>query len=120
MIPLAGDSPASLAAILGARARTTPPSRLGLDIAGGAAIAAVTLWARPSGWGAVLSAAVCFLAYGIWAVAERRLPPDPLRLPTAADRALRSAQTVAAIVGLTAFVVLLFALLGVVLGPIVS
>ena len=114
------DSRASLAEILSARARTAAPSRLALDVLGGAAIATTAAWARPAGWLALASAATCFFCYGLWAITERQLLSEPWRLPRVAERTYRGLHAAAAIVGMTAFVLLLLALLGIGLGPIIS
>lgn len=111
---------ASLAEVLSARARRTPRDRLVLDIAGGVLIAAAALWARPSGWLAVAAAAGCFAAYGLWAVAELRLLPRPWPEREPHELLWRSVQGGAAIFGIGAFVLLLFAALGLALGTIIS
>ena len=92
-----------------------------LDIIGGAAIAGTTLWARPAGWIVWLSASGCFVAYGAWAIAERRLAAEPLTY-TAVDRhrGWRALREGAAFVGITAFLALLFSLLAVGLGTWIS
>jgi hypothetical protein len=119
MVLAHSDSRASLADILSARAKATPPSRLLIDIVGGAAVAAVTLWARPFAWFPLAAAALCLLAYGMWALAERRLEsaqPQSER----ADFLLELSQRAAAAVGIAAFLGLLFGLLGVAFGPVIS
>lgn len=111
---------ASLPELLGARARRSPMDRLVIDLVGGALVAGAALWARPGG--AVLIAAVglCFASYGAWAIAERRL--DPLASPDRLAREgwWRAVHVVAAVTGLAAFVLLLFAALGLALGTIKS
>ncbi len=111
---------ASLAELLSARARRTPRDRLALDIIGGALIAMAAIWARPSGWVAVAAAAGCFAAYGVWALAELQLLPRPWPEREANTELWRAVQRVAALLGVGAFVLLLFAALGVALGPIKS
>lgn len=108
----------TLAQVLGARARRTPADRLVLDIAGGLLIGAAAVWARPLGWFPLLAAALCFASYGCWAIAERRL--SAVSAEDNSARGWRFAQGASAALGVTAFVVLLFALLGVALGPIIS
>ncbi|MBA3853058.1 MAG: hypothetical protein C0503_01510 [Gemmatimonas sp.] len=92
--------------------------RLVLDIAGGVLIGSAAIWARPLGWFPLLAAAICFSSYGCWAFAERHLSAtaDPLTH----ERGWQFARGAAAFIGLAAFVTLLFALLGVALGPIKS
>jgi hypothetical protein len=113
-------SNASLAELLSARARRTPRDRLALDIIGGALVAAAALWARPAGWVVLTAAAVCFAAYGCWALAEVHLLPRPWPEETRHELAWHTLQAAAMIVGLAAFALLLFAALGVALGPIKS
>jgi hypothetical protein len=112
---------------LAARARDVSSRRLALDVAGGGLVALlVALW-RPAGWPALLGAALCFVAFGVWAAAERRLasrPPDslPLAVTSRADwtpawRALRAA---AAVVGTLAAALTVFGCLFGVLGTWIS
>jgi fatty acid desaturase len=120
MMVLAGpDSQDSLAEVLSARARATPPSRLLIDICGGAAVASAALWARPVAWFPLLSAAVVLFSYGVWAIAERRLDSTAQHSERAAAR-LELVQRVTAVLGIAGFLALLFGLLGVGLGPIIS
>jgi hypothetical protein len=111
---------ASLAELLSARARRTPRDRLALDVGGGVLIAAAALWARPTGWLAIAAAAGCFAAYGIWAIAELRLMPRPWPEHEPHEERWRAVQGAAAVLGVGAFVLLLFAALGVALGTIIS
>ncbi len=117
---ISADSRATLGEILSLRARTAAPSRLALDVAGGAAIAATAAWAKPAGWLAIASAAICFLCYGLWAISERRLLSEPWRLSRPVELTYRGLHAATAMVGLAAFVALLLALLGIGLGPIIS
>jgi hypothetical protein len=110
----------TLADVLSARARRTPMDRLVLDMIGGVLIAAATLWARPTAWVPLLAAAACFAFYGCWAVTERRLHTEPGRPTPAVSPAWHVVRQASAVLGLTAFVTLLFALLGVALGPMIS
>lgn len=110
----------TLADVLGARARRTPMDRLVLDVVGGVLIGAAAAWARPPAWFPLLTAAACFACYGCWAIAERRLHPDPSTPPTVASPAWHFARQTAAVLGIAAYVTLLFALLGLALGPIKS
>lgn len=110
----------TLADVLGARARRTPADRLVVDIAGGLLIGAAAIWAQPPGWFALLCAALTFASYGAWALTEQRIHAgsgDPDEDIGMLWGTLRGFSTV---IGLTTFVLLLFALLGVALGPMVS
>ncbi len=111
---------ASLAELLSARARRTPRERLALDVAGGALVAGAALWARPAGWLTLTAAALCFASYGVWALAELRLLPRPWPEREPREGLWRGVQAVAALSGIGAFVLLLFAALGLALGRIIS
>lgn len=113
-------SGATLADVLGARARRTPSDRLVLDIIGGIMVSAAAIWARPTGWFSLLAAALCFACYGCWAFTERRRSAAPEGAPAPTSVSWRVLRQVSAVLGLAAFVMLLFALLGIALGPIKS
>jgi hypothetical protein len=113
-------SNASLAELLSARARRTPADRLMIDIVGGALVAIAAVWARPSGWVALLAAAICFVCYGAWAVAERRLITSTWTEHVEHESMWRMVHGASAFVGLGAFGLLLFACLGIALGTVVS
>lgn len=108
---------ASLAALLSARARRTPLDRLALDVIGGVLVAAAALWARPTGWVAI-AAAGCFASYGVWALAEVRLLPQSE--PEPHEDLWEGVQGAAAVFGIGSFALLLFAAVGLALGPIIS
>lgn len=110
----------TLAQVLGARARRTPMDRLALDVAGGVLIGAAAIWARPTGWFALLSAALCFACYGCWAFTERRRHADAAEPGSDTGTAWRIARQLSAVLGIAAFVALLFAILGIALGPMIS
>lgn len=111
---------ASLAEVLSARARRTPRDRLVVDVVGGVAIAATAIWARPAGWVVWAAAAGCLASYGLWALAEVQLLPRPWPERIRFAAWWRGMQPVAALLGVSAFVLLLFAALGLALGPIKS
>ncbi|MDQ8165328.1 MAG: hypothetical protein P3A28_06175 [Gemmatimonadota bacterium] len=111
---------ATLAEVLSHRARNTPTSRLVIDIAGGFAIAALTVWARPTGWVALTSAALCFAAYGAWGWVDRSLSAQLNPIGDSAIRRWRMLQQVVAVIGLGAFVLFLMAVLGIALGKFIS
>lgn len=111
---------ASLADFLRARAVTAAPSRLALDLIGGALVAGATLWARPGGWTVLASAGFCFSTYGLWAIAERRLQAGSRGMPVLIEFAWLAARISAAGLGLAALFVFLFALLGLALGRWIS
>ena len=111
---------ATLAEILSERARDAAPSRLLLDVVGGAVVVAIAVWARPFGWTVLVSAGLCFSLYGIWATADRRLRSSVIPTPVAAARAWRATRASAAVLGMSAFVALLLAALGLSLGTWIS
>lgn len=111
---------ATLAEVLSYRARNTPQSRLIIDIAGGLAIAALTLWAQPSGWVTITSAAVCFAAYGAWGWVDQALAALTAPIGDSAIRRWRMLQQVVAVIGLGAFGLFLVAGLGIALGKFIS
>lgn len=114
------QSNASLHEILGARARRTPMDRLLIDLVGGSLVLAASVWAQPRGWVVLAAASICFLSYGSWAIAERRLQPRPWPDIIPHESLWRALHGIAAVAGIAAFVLLLFAALGIALGSIVS
>jgi len=64
---------ARLPELLAERARAASDLRLAADIAGGILAAAATLVWRPAVWVLLLSAALCFVAYGAWGIADRAI-----------------------------------------------
>ncbi len=94
--------------------------RLGLDVAVGALIAVPALWIRPKGWIALASAGMCFMAYGVWAFAERHLESGGGEMSRWAVRSWRAAHGIAAVAGVASLAALLFSLLGLALGTWIS
>lgn len=119
---VAAELPAngSLAEVLSARARRTPHDRLLLDVVGGVLIAVAAVWARPTGWLVWAAAAACWASYGLWAIAEVQLLPRPWPEQLRHAALWRALRQGAGLVGMGAFVLTLFAALGVALGPIKS
>ena len=120
---LAGPSPlpdATLRDFLHARALATSQGRLVLDVVGGAAVAGTAWWAKPAGWTLLATAGLSFSMYGLWAAAERRLQPGPTEMPEFIEFAWLSLRTGAAVIGGVAFLIFLFALLGLTLGTWIS
>ena len=111
---------ASLGELLHDRAMHASSRRLGLDIVGGAMVAAAIAWARPKGWLVLVAAAICFLAYGAWAIAERRLQPVEWPDRIAHESAWRVLHAACTFLGLAAFCLLMLAFLGLALGKIIS
>ena len=111
---------ATLTEVLSARALRAQPSRLWLDVLGGAAVAGVSLWARPTGWVVLASAAFCAMAYGAWAWTERHLRSLEWSATSSVEGRWRALRSVAAAVGLAAFALFLLSFVGLALGPIIS
>jgi len=111
---------ASLAEILRARAFRTPQDRLLIDIVGGVLVVAAAAWARPAGWVALAAAAACFFAYGGWAIADRNLQARPWPESIPNESLWGAVRGAMAVIGIAAFALLLFATLGIALGPIKS
>lgn len=128
MAPAVPHADGTLGEWLAARARAVSPRRLALDVGGGGTGALLAALWRPPGWPALLGAALCFVAFGAWAVAERRLTAPRLSdtLPSLGEppadwspawRALRAA---AALVGTLAAALATFGLVFGVLGTWIS
>lgn len=106
----------TLAEFLHERALATAPTRLGLDLVGGALVGGAALWARPPGWAVVASAGLCLSMYGMWAVSERRLQAESQDMPAFVEFAWLLARSGAALLGLASLGALMFALLALALG----
>lgn len=126
--PSVPRSDATLGEWLSAHAREVSTRRLALDVGGGALAAfVVALW-RPTGWPALLGAALCFVAFGAWAVAERRLtaPRPPAALPPSVEPppdwspAWHAVRAAAALVGTLAAALAVFGFFFGVLGTWIS
>lgn len=95
----AKDQPATLATVLVRRARGASDGRLVLDAAGGLIVGTVVLVLRPPAWPAMLSAAVCFLAFGVWGICDRSVREDDAGKRAPALRALRTAAAGVGVLG---------------------
>lgn len=107
---------------LSARARTASDLRLVLDTGLGLLAAMVALLWRPAGWKLVTSAALCFVAFGGWGIADRELQerehdPGNSRISL---RLLRLARLFAATLGAAAAVAFLVEVLAIALGTWIS
>jgi hypothetical protein len=109
---------ASLPELLAQRARGASDGRLAIDLAAGLLAAAVALRWRPTGWVVLLSAALCFAAFGAWGIADRELGE---RAPESAlARVLRVVRVVATATGALAAVALLLGITATALGQWIS
>jgi hypothetical protein len=106
-------SDATLPELLAARARAASDVRLAADVAGGVVAAAAVLFWRPGPWILLLSAALCFVAYGSWGIADRALGASQ-------TRALRALRGLAAVLGTVAAVALVAGVVALALGTIIS
>jgi hypothetical protein len=59
--------------VLARRARGASDGRLVLDAVSGLVVGALAVAYRPPAWPAVLSAAICILAFGVWGIGDRAL-----------------------------------------------
>jgi len=111
---------ATLADILRDRARRTPLDRLAIDVVGGGLVLAACAWARFPAWSLLASAAACFVGYGSWAIADRRLMPLPW--PAENERVLlwRAVRGVGSVVGIAGIVAFLLVALGYLMGRTIS
>lgn len=110
---------ASLLEVLGARARRSSDNRLTADAVGGLVVAiAASLWRGPA-WYAVLGAAICFFAFGVWGIVDRELSEqqNASRPLVVTLRAIRVCSTV---LGIAAAVFLMMVVLARALGRIIS
>lgn len=113
------DPEVSLPEFLSSRARRASDARLALDAACGFVVAAVAaLWRGPA-WHLIASAAVCFLAYGAWGIADREMSERASTIRKNLG-AFRVGRIVAAIVGALAAVTFIVGGLFVALGRIMS
>jgi hypothetical protein len=110
----------SLPEALAARARGASDIRLGLDVLGGVVAAAGIMFWRPDAWLVPFSAAVCFTAFGLWGIADRKNRDHADYEQNPVVRALRFARFVTAVVGAAAAITLIFGALAIVLGTFTS
>jgi len=113
-------SEASLAEFLHARALSTASGRLGVDLVGGASVAGVAVWARPTGWMVLASAGLCVALYAVWAFAVRHLQAESRDMRMSSEFAWLAARISAAGLGLAALMIFLFSVLRLALGTWIS
>jgi hypothetical protein len=107
---------------LTARARGASDLRLALDTGLGFVVVVIALLWRPGGWKLLASAALCFVAFGGWGIADRELRERELSSGHSenAVRLLRVTRFFAVILGGAAAVALLVGVLGLALGTWIS
>lgn len=113
------SSEQGLTEFLSDRAHRASDTRLALDVSLGVVGVAVAIVRRPWGWPVLLGAALCFLAFGGWAIADRELSERPTDHGPLA-RTLRTVRVIAVALGTLAGAELLLAMLGIALGTIIS
>ena len=113
----ANGQPLTLATVLVRRARSASDGRLVLDAAGGLIAGAVVLVLRPPGWPAIVSAAMCFFAFGVWGISDRTIRDSGAG---AQDRALRALRATAVALGVLGGVALAFTAMALMLGTWIS
>ena len=116
-LPQSGAEP-SLRDLLVARARHASDGRLVSDVIGGALVASIVLFWRPTGWLPLLSAACCLAAFGAWGISDRVLREQGN--PGRWTRVLTIVRAAAAVIGAVAGLGLLFSLWGLALGTWIS
>jgi len=119
VIETADQREETLGEFLASRARRASDTLLaGHAITAVLAAVGIAAWRGPL-WDIRLGIAVCFLAFGIWGIADR----DLLQHPTSPRRyqlGLRTARVIAAVCGFGAAAYLMLAVLGRTLGRIIS
>ena len=109
-----------LPVLLAKRARHSSDSRLVVDAGGGLLVAAIVIAWRPAWWILPASAALCFAAFGMWGITDRELHESLPPLRTARHHLLAALRACAATVGALAALLLIFGVLGLLLGTIIS
>ena len=109
----------TLGEFLASRARRASDSLLaGHAITAVLAAVGIAAWRGPL-WDVRLSIAMCFLAFGIWGIADRDLQHHPTA-PRSLLFGIRTVRVVAAALGFAAVAYLMLALMGRALGRIIS
>lgn len=111
---------ASLGALLHERALKSSQMRLMLDIALGAAFAAASWWFHPKFWIVLVSAGLCFVCYGAWAIAERELENSVDTMSQFEEYVLGGIRVVALLAGVASALVMTFSLITKMLGTWIS
>ena len=118
-----GASPradAGIAELLSHRARRASDGRLAIDAAGGIGAAALLALLRFPGWIILVSVALCFVAFGVWGIADRELAERVTRQPEVPHRSLRVLRIAAVFLGALAAASFALNILGTVLGTWIS
>jgi hypothetical protein len=108
----------TLPVLLARRARRASDGRLTLDATGGLIAAALLVELRPPAWPLMLSAAVCFFAFGVWGISDRALREGERGV--AARRALQTLRAAAVAVGVAGAIALVATAMAIMLGTWIS
>lgn len=108
----------TLPALLARRARGASDGRLALDAAAGLIASALVLVLRPPAWPLMLSAAVCFLAFGVWGISDRAVRESTVGARRL--RALRALRATAVALGVVGALALAAAGMALMLGTWIS
>ena len=111
---------ASLPEILMARARSASDGRLVADVIGGFLLATLAAVFRFHGWPVVLSAGICFAAFGAWGIADREVRERASGPRTRLVGALEYLRVLSAVLGGLAALAMIFGALGLALGTWIS
>jgi hypothetical protein len=114
-----GSEPPSLYALLAGGARRAPDAVLA-SLAGVGGVAAVALIAMRPAWWAFVLPLVSAGAFGLWGILERVTAEREIPRSASYDRAIGAAQWLAAAIGTACAIVTGFAVLGILLGRIIS
>jgi fatty acid desaturase len=114
-----GTEPPSLFAMLAGKARRASDAVLA-SLAGLGGLAAVALIATRPVWWAFALPVVSAGSFGVWGILERASAEHATPRTARYDRAMGTAQWLAAGIGTLCAIVTVFALLGFFLGPIIS
>lgn len=110
---------ASLPEFLAARARRATDTRLAIDALVGLSIVAGVAWWNGPGASFLISMGACFLAYGVWGIADRELGEHADAAPSV-RRSLRTLRAVAAVLGFAAAAYIVVLMLAKALGVMIS
>jgi hypothetical protein len=102
--------------LLSARARRASDAQLALTAAAGVVGAVALIAVKPRAWAVLSGSAVCTAAFGLWGIADRSLQ-ETVAITPLRRIAFRTIRGVTVVVGVLAFLTILFQLLFSILGP---
>lgn len=115
----APDEPPSLYAMLAVRARRASDATLAALTALGGVTAVALIAMRPHWWSYALLP-VTLGSFGLWGILERELSERGTNRSAAYDRIVTATQWLAVVLGTVAAILTAFAVLGILLGTIIS